>query len=361
MGWALSIDKSDISKAKLVETGSMPLKDGQARLAIRRFAMTANNVTYAAFGDVMAYWHFFPAADGGRLPVWGFAEVIAEKNTGLETGERIYGYFPAADELVVEPVNVNDGSFVDGTAHRANLPAVYNRYTRCAGDPGYAAERETAQMVLQPLFITSWLIDLHLRDTDFMGAKCVSLTSASSKTALSLAFLLSQDKSHGVTVEALTSERSRPFVEKTGFYDQITTYDALDSLGPEPKRLVIDFAGNSQINGTIPNTLGDALAGNIRVGGAHWEHSTPPGEMPGPKPVFFFAPDHVAQRMKEWGPGEFGKRYAAAWMSFAEAGAGLFDDMELPGAEGALTAYLQLIQNKAPASAAMTVSVWNAA
>jgi hypothetical protein len=357
MGWALSVDKADISKAKLVETDSATLNDGEARLAIHRFAMTANNVTYAAFGEIMRYWYFFPASDGGRLPVWGFAEVVEDKNTGLELGDRIYGYFPASDELIVQPVGVSAGNFTDGAPHRQDLPGVYNRYTRCASDPGYSKPGEATQMVLQPLFITSWLIDLHLRDTDFLGADCVSLTSASSKTALALGFLLSQDKSHGKTVEAMTSQRSKPFVEKTGFYDQITTYDELTTMKPEPKRLVVDFAGNAKINTDIHTTLAYDLAGNIRVGGAHWEDSTPAGDLAGPKPVFFFAPDHIQQRMKAWGPGEFAKRYGAAWMSFAEIGKDLFEEQELSGGNGTLDADLQMVNNTAPASAALTVAV----
>jgi hypothetical protein len=61
MGWALNIDKADISKAQIVETPQVDLADGQARLSVKRFALTANNVTYAVFGAIMRYWDFFPA------------------------------------------------------------------------------------------------------------------------------------------------------------------------------------------------------------------------------------------------------------------------------------------------------------
>ena len=37
---------------------------GKAVLALDHFALTANNITYAAFGDQMSYWNFFPAAEG---------------------------------------------------------------------------------------------------------------------------------------------------------------------------------------------------------------------------------------------------------------------------------------------------------
>ena len=355
MGWALSIDKSDISSARLVETVSAPLQPGQARLTVRRFAMTANNVTYAAFGDIMGYWSFFPAGDGGRLPVWGFAEVTESRADGLVEGERIYGYFPAAAELVVEPTRITEGGFIDASPHRADLPAAYNRYTRCAADPAYAPERETVQMLLQPLFLTSWLIDQHLRDNAFFGARRVSLTSASSKTALALAWLLSKSPAEGVSVEAMTSARSKPFVLKTGYYDLVTLYDDLAGLAPDPQRLVVDFAGDADITTAIHTALGDSLAGDIRVGAAHWEHAAPPKDLPGPKPVFFFAPDHVQTRIAEWGPGEFSRRYAEGWAGFAAEGERLFTEKRLQGGAGALDAYTRLVGNTAPADTALTV------
>jgi uncharacterized protein DUF2855 len=53
------------------------LAPGQALLRVDSFAFTSNNVSYGVLSDSMSYWRFFPAADGwGRLPVWGFADVI---------------------------------------------------------------------------------------------------------------------------------------------------------------------------------------------------------------------------------------------------------------------------------------------
>lgn len=74
MGWALSIDQADITHADIVEDPPRALNAGEARLTVRRFALTANNITYAAFGQAMGYWRFFPGADGreacrfGALP-----------------------------------------------------------------------------------------------------------------------------------------------------------------------------------------------------------------------------------------------------------------------------------------------------
>jgi len=67
-----------ITEQKLVTVPSAPLANGQARLRIERFALTANNVTYAASGFAIGYWKFFPTTEDGwgLVPVWGFAEVV---------------------------------------------------------------------------------------------------------------------------------------------------------------------------------------------------------------------------------------------------------------------------------------------
>ena len=81
-------------------TGGEPRLDavgaGEVQLRVDRFGLSANNVTYGAFGDAMSYWRFFPAAEEGwgRVPVWGFGDVLASGVSGIEVGERFYGYFP---------------------------------------------------------------------------------------------------------------------------------------------------------------------------------------------------------------------------------------------------------------------------
>ena len=95
------------------------LQAGQARLALEHFALTANNITYAAFGEAMKYWQFFPAPDSslGCLPVWGFAVVTESQTEGVAVGQRVYGYFPAGTHLVVTPGRVRASGFFDTAAH----------------------------------------------------------------------------------------------------------------------------------------------------------------------------------------------------------------------------------------------------
>ena len=62
--------------------------------------------------------------------------------------------------------------------------------------------------------------------------------------------------------------------------------------------------------------LGSQLAYSARVGVTHWEKMTPPDALPGPAPVFFFAPDRARQRLQDWGAAAFQTRVADAMRGF---------------------------------------------
>jgi hypothetical protein len=69
------------------------------------------------------------------------------------------------------------------------------------------------QALLQPLFMTSFVLDDWLVDSDLFGAELVVLGSASSKTAIGLAHLLTTNQR--ARVVGLTSERNAEFVRGT--------------------------------------------------------------------------------------------------------------------------------------------------
>ncbi|HEX3452422.1 MAG TPA: DUF2855 family protein, partial [Solirubrobacteraceae bacterium] len=187
------IAREDLHGCRFDEHDAPEPDAGQAILRVERFGLTSNNITYAKFGEAMSYWDFFPAPEGwGRVPVWGFAEVIESRVDGLAPGTRVYGYLPPSSELVVMPASAGEQGFVDASPHRAKLPGAYNAYARVDADAIYDADSEPEQMLLRPLFFTSYLIDDFLADASMFGARTAILSSASSKTASALAFLLSQ-------------------------------------------------------------------------------------------------------------------------------------------------------------------------
>ena len=277
-----------------------PLADGQARLRIDAFALTSNNITYAAFGEAMKYWDFFPTGDAhwGCIPVWGFADVVESRAEGVAVGERLYGYWPMGRFLVVQPVRVGKHGFVDGSAHRAALPAVYNQIQRCAADPGYVAAQEAQQALLRPLFTTSFLIDDFLDDHGFFGARQVLLSSASSKTAFGTALCLAlrRGQAGAPRVVGLTSPANLDFCRSLGVYDEVRTYDAAPAMDTQLPSVYVDFAGNAALRRAIHVHFGDALRYSCSVGGTHWDELGSGRDLPGPRPTLFFAPERIARR-----------------------------------------------------------------
>ena len=316
------VERKQLTHARWVHSEPAPLPEGAVRLRIDAFALTSNNITYAAFGDAMNYWGFFPtgAAATGCIPVWGFANVVESRCTGIEAGERFYGYFPIASDVVLHPARITPAGFFDGAEHRRELHAVYNQYSRCAADPGYVASREAEQALLRPLFITSFLIDDFLADNAFFGARSVLLSSASSKTAYGTAFCLAQRRgtAEAVKVIGLTSAANLAFTRGLGCYDEVLAYDALSTLPAESPTVYVDFSGSVAVRADVHQHFGERLAYSCSVGGTHWASLGSGKGLPGPRPVLFFAPAQVKKRNADWGAAGLQQRMAEAWAAFMQ-------------------------------------------
>lgn len=342
MTTTLLVRKDRLTEARLARTPDVSLAPGQVRVRVDSVALTANNVTYAAFGDAMQYWQFFPSADEGWgiVPAWGFGTVVQSLHPGLAVGERLWGYWPMADAAVLEPGRLSAESFSDAVAHRAGLHAVYNRYARCNADPLYTPDTEDLQALLRPLFMTSWLIDDFLADQQFFGASRLVLSSASSKTAWGTAFQLRQRQ--GVELVGLTSAANRAFCEGLGCYDSVLAYGELDRLDPAVPTVFIDFAGNAALRQSIHRHL-QALRYDCSVGGAHVTALGGARDLPEPRPVLFFAPAQAKKRAQEWGAGELDARMLQAWQAFrtrvADPAAPWLRVQRSEGAEAALGAW----------------------
>ena len=358
--WHVLIDREDYRNTSVVEATPTDLHDGQCRLAVDTFGLTANNVTYAAAGDLIGYWNFFPAPDTdgettwGRTPVWGFADVVESCHDGLPEGERLYGYFPMSTELVIEPSRVNDHSVTDGSTHRSALPPVYNQYARCSGDPGYDPALEAEQMLYRPLFFTSFLIDDFLEDIAFGNTSTVILASASSKTAFGTAHLLA--KRDGITIVGLTSAGNVDFVNSLGCYDQVLAYEDTAQL-PDGSAVLVDMSGNPDVVRSVHERYGDALGFSSAVGLTHWEdrQAASGDPLPGPPQEFFFAPSRVEQRHKDWGPGGLETRLGAAWPGFVETVSGQVEIEHLHGAEAVQATWAELVEGAASPSRAQVL------
>ena len=155
----LQINKSNLFQSKTHKADIGHLEEGEVLFKINKFALTTNNITYAVTGSQLNYWNFFPInEDGwGIIPSWGFAEVIESKAEDIQTGEKVYGYFPMASHLKIKAGNISEHSISDMATHRQPMVAIYNTYNRLGMDIKYPASIQDYMPIFQPLFATSFL------------------------------------------------------------------------------------------------------------------------------------------------------------------------------------------------------------
>lgn len=294
-----------------------PLQDGEVILALDRFSLTTNNITYAAFGDAIGYWKVFPTSreDHGLMPVWGFADVQASRAEGIEVGARVFGYFPIADALRVQAGKVSRGGFADLSPWRTAVPDIYNRYVLCAADANYSAALEPAEAIFRPLFVTSYTAVEFLRDNGFFGAKRIVVSSASSKTAYGSAWALLGD---GIEVLAITGQRNRAFVESLGAYAAVFDYDQIEQLPTGVPTVYLDLSGDPALRARIHNHLGADLTYDCLVGATQTDGFTIDKTLPGPPPVFFFAATVLDQHRERGTLRAFYDRFFADQRAFFE-------------------------------------------
>jgi uncharacterized protein DUF2855 len=342
------VKRGDLRQCRFVpapEPDEVQLQRGQMLLAVDKFGFTSNNITYAAFGEAMNYWAFFPAPEGwGRIPVWGYGDVIRSASDAVGEGERVFGYLPMSTHLVVQPDGVTEAGFMDGSPHRSALPSAYQQYTRVGAGPD--SKHEDHQAILQPLFMTSFLIDDFLADNDLFAAKQVVLASASSKTALGVAFLRSKNRPADCEVIGLTSSGNVTFCERVGYYDRVVPYGDLTPLPPDMATVFVDMAGDGKLLESVHEHFGDSLKYSCIVGATHWEDRGAPVNLSGPAPQFFFAPTQLEKRREEWGAEEFGRRYGDARGAFLPSTDEWMTIVHSSGPEAVERVYLDMLEGR---------------
>lgn len=357
--------RRDLTSHRIFESEPVALQPGEIRLAIDKFAFTANNLTYGAAGDLLGYWQFFTPADNagdewGILPVWGFADVVESTVEDVPVGERLYGYFPPATSVVMQPAKISSSSLIDGTEQRQKLPSLYNRYRRVLAQRDYTRDFDDATILLAPLHLTSFCIGDQLSSNNFYGAKQVLISSASSKTSLGLAFALSEDPDSPLIV-GLTSERNIKFVESVGLYDHVLAYDAIPETLATDATVVVDMAGNPTVTAALDAHLGESLNHYISVGLTHWDELDRSSTF-GATPALashegFFAPTYILELLAEWGPGEFESRTVSFLMQAAQATFGWMTVDRREGLEGLASVYAAVSDGSVPPSTGVVIEL----
>lgn len=332
------------------------LADGEVLLKIDRFALTSNNISYAAVGEALDYWGFFPAPDRwGRIPAMGFADVAESRHPDVEVGARCFGFFPMSRHLIISP-QANGTGMIDMVDHRAKHAMIYRSYTWVGPDALYEEAYEDHILLLRGLFMTSFLAEDMISDESHYGAESTIITSASSKTSIALAFMCKQKE--GSAVVGLTSARNRSFVESLGCYDEVFLYDEVGKIPGDRPAVMFDMAGNGEVVHDVHSHLRDHLKYSCTVGATHWDSKPRPADLPGPTPEFFFAPARIAKRTEDWGGAGLQEKLGGAWREFVKFSDGWMKIQRHQGEDALRQVYLDALGGKLNPEEGHILTLW---
>jgi hypothetical protein len=120
-------------------------------------------------------------------------------------------------------------------------------------------------------------------------------------------------------------------------YDSELSYENLEQNDETKPTVIIDMSANTDVLSRLHTHLGDNMRFTSNVGLTHWDEPRQLEGIIAERSQQFFAPGHIQQRLKDWGPEEFGKRSmtyvmssiakSRAWLKFNEINgvAGLSD------------------------------------
>ncbi|KAF8889576.1 hypothetical protein BD779DRAFT_1439025 [Infundibulicybe gibba] len=378
-------------------------------IKIDRFGFSANNVTYQALGEHphFRYFDFHPAPDvpgvsspsiHGVIPVWGFGTIARSSHPKIHEGERVYGYF-ATSQYILVPVSPNDVNKHSFYVPRPHLPPdrrPYNQIIRCASDPQYNPTpiAEDLAMLYRPLFWTSFWCEDWIATSDYRGhANRVLVTSASSKTAFCLAYLMRKRHGDNIRIVGLTSMGNLGFTKGLELYHDVLDYDTFASAdalqAKEDNRWIyVDVAGNEELTQRIlarwSSQHTGQLAAWISLGATNlspsqgaasldWKantsletptSSTPSGAnntpvLSHPQCEHFFMPEWLDVRKRQLSLAEIFTRQNQAWKELMVDCEGWVNIKRTYGAEEVKDAYLTVARGGLGPDAGLIWSMWD--
>lgn len=361
-GLDVEIRRDELGSTRVVDGPVAEPSAGQVLLRIDRFGLSTNNITFGVTGELLGYWKLFPSVDvaWGRVPVFGYADVVDSRHPDVVEGARLFGYLPMSRFLLVEPAKVDARGFLDGAAHRRDAMAtVWNHYQQVPSS-GVSAIDEARRSLLRPLFITGYLIADFIVDNDGFGADTVVIASASAKTAIATAHCLRAQR--GPRVVGLTSPAHVAFVEGLGVFDEVLTYDRSTEV-PAERAVFVDIAGRVDARDAVHARFSDRLAHSMTVGLSNVPDTArlaapPPTE--GPSPQTFFAQLQVAKRAAELGREAFDGLLDAEWERFAAATGTWLTIRTGAGPDDVVAAWLALLAGDVDPATGYDLTVWEA-
>jgi hypothetical protein len=302
--------RDDLEVSEIRAAAVADLRPGEVRLAIEKLGLTANNASYARFGDseVIPFWNAFPGPPGfGRVPVWSFVRVAESRHPDVSVGRRYFGYVPMSSHhtVVAEPT---PRGLMDTSPQREFLHPWYRTFQQVS-EPD---DLDDFRALMRPVFPASFNLADLVQEQAALGAKSAIITSASCKTAIAMVDELA-GRGVDIATIGITSARHQAFVEQLGRYDEVLPYDALASAPVTSPAVFIDFTGDAIWRRAVYQHFAPSLRLGALIGFTHpaAEVLPPPG-LPDPQPELFFTPVVEDQAISREGADEYYSRYHEA-------------------------------------------------
>lgn len=323
----------------------------QILVKLDNFTISANNITYALTGDTLGYWSFFPTPENpgwGRVPIWGFADVVRSSVPGVEAGTRIHGVFPISTYSILDVTLIESTppALYEISPVRSKSPVLYKRYRIVP-----AETKDTTQELLEVTLLVNFYSAFLMSETSLaeekIDGKTVVILSASSKTGSSTASILKKRNPSTRIIGVSSTTENKDFAAATGFYDDVYTYSTpalSETLSSLPNNIVlVDLAGKGQFLTDLKKTLGSKLERIVLVGNTDWKAgSWPPPGLENSEP--FMAPDALMELVGAWGEGVFGQKFVEVFTKYLTGGFKGFSISQVRGHDALLAEFQKLLK-----------------
>lgn len=341
--WEAVFKRDDLMVSEIRNSDHVELGPGEVRLAVEKFGLTANNATYARFGDdvVIPFWNAFPGPPGyGRVPIWSFVRVEESRNESIREGSRFFGYVPLATHHVV-PAEPVPGGFLDVSAQREFLHPWYRTYQQ-VDEPD---DLDDYRALARPIFPASFNLADFVAGRVEQGARSLLVTSASCKVAIGLAGELSARNVELPSV-GITSDRNIGWLKDRGLYGEVLTYSQFPSVSVEPPAIFVDFTGDATWRSAPYKYLPGQLATTVLCGFTHPSASVLPPELPDPQPEVFFTPAIEQEAIAATGAESYYARYYEAERRYLQSMSSWLTITSRQGPEQIVEAFYSLLSGE---------------
>ena len=145
-------------------------------------------------------------------------------------------------------------------------------------------------------------------------------------------------------------------LEEVGYYHRTLSYADVEALEGETPTVFVDMGGDAEVRARIHHHV-EGLRHSCMAGATHWEQASFGGELPGPAPQLFFAPDHLQRLEADIGGSALQERLGAAQRTFLASVDSWLEVVRHEGPEAVAKAYEDVLEGRVPPSHGYVISL----